>query len=151
MFFGRLRFLFGSGPMPENLDRPLSNFDVLGIPTGFWTTGVFGCFENIMPSCLLSFLCPCIMWGQIVVRAQIPLLISIKNSFPTLQNNSGYGFFVEYFFWSLMISAGLLIIIILLHGQMPSIATTLLAILLVAVAGTLLGMVVHTRIAFREK
>jgi hypothetical protein len=152
MFLGRFRFLFGAGgQMADNLDRPLSNYDVLGIPTGTWSTGLCGCFENIIPSCVMSFCCPCFMWAQIVVRAQIPLLVSIKNAFDFLRRNTGYGAFVEYFFWSLVISIALLIIIIALHGEMPSIVTTLLAIVLVVVAGTLFGMLVHTRIAFREK
>jgi hypothetical protein len=152
MFLGRFRFLFGArGQMADNLDRPLSNYDVLGIPTGTWSTGLCGCFENIIPSCVLSFCCPCFMWAQIVVRAQIPLLVSIKNAFDFLRRNTGYGAFVEYFFWSLALSIALLIIIIVLNGEMPSIVTTLLAIVLVVVAGTLFGMLVHTRIAFRQK
>jgi hypothetical protein len=137
--------------MADNLDRPLSNYDVLGIPTGTWSTGLCGCFENIVPSCVMSFCCPCFMWAQVVVRAQIPLLVSIKNAFEFLRRNTGYGAFVEYFFWSLVISIALLIIIIVLNDEMPSIVTTLLAIVLVVVAGTLFGMLVHTRIAFRQK
>jgi len=55
----------------ENLDRPASNFDVAGIPTGQWSSGLFECYKNIVPSCLLSFLCPCVMLAQVIVRAQV--------------------------------------------------------------------------------
>lgn len=151
MFFGRFRLLMGRGPAEELLDRPLSNFDVLGIPTGAWSSSLFGCFNNVIPSCVLSFFCPCIMWGQIVVRAQIPMLIGIKNSLHFLRSNSGFGAFVEYFLWSFILSLALLGIIIGLSNKMPSIVSTLLAILLAAVLCTLLGVLVHTRVAFREK
>lgn len=152
MFFGRrFRFLMGPSHAEELLDRPLSNFDVLGIPTGEWSSGFFECFNNVVPSCVLSFFCPCVMWSQIVVRAQIPLLISLKNTLQYLRTQSGFGAFIEYFFWSIVVCFGLLLAICLAYNQMPSIVTTLLVILLVAVFGTLVGLLAHTRIAFREK
>ena len=74
-----------SGGLQE-LDTPLNNFDVagnytiefdlfvlnlvnfvLGIPSGGeFSSGLFGCFENIVPSCILSFFCPCIMFAQVI-------------------------------------------------------------------------------------
>lgn len=143
--------LLGSGPTEELLDRPLSNFDVLGIPTGAWSSGLLECHQNIVPSCVLSFFCPCVMWAQIVVRAQIPLLISTKNAIHQLRSNSGYGAFVEFFFWTALVSIALLIVILVLHGEMPSIVTTLLGILLIGTGGGLIYVLAHTRTAFREK
>ena len=63
---------------------------------GAWSSSFFCCCFNLMPSCigitcyhnhyhppphhphhhlLVSFLLPCVSWAQVVVRAQIPLLI----------------------------------------------------------------------------
>eukprot|EP01035_Chromulina_nebulosa_P021913 gene21913-28372_t len=42
--------------------------------------GLFECFNNIIPSCLLAFFCPCILFAQVAVRSQIPFLIALKNS-----------------------------------------------------------------------
>jgi hypothetical protein len=150
MFFRRMFFLHGPAGQ-ELLDRPMSNYDVLGVPTGAWSSGFFDCFSNIVPSCVLSFFCPCIMWSQIVVRAQIPLLISLKNTLQMLRNNSGYGAFVEYFLWSAVLIIALIIILVTLYNTMPSIVRSLVFILLIAVAGTLLSLLAHTRTAFRDK
>ena len=152
MFFGRMRLLMGGmRNQDELLDRPLSNYDVIGIPTGEWSSGMFDCFQNLVPSCILSFFCPCIMWAQIVVRAQIPLLIGLKNSLSCLRTTSGYGVFIDFFIWSAATTAGLLILIIVLYGEVPSIVTTLFCVILVAVCLTFLGALAHTREAFREK
>lgn len=91
------------------------------------------------------------MWAQIVVRAQIPLLIGLKNSFQFLRANSGYGAFVEYFMWSLLLCIGLIIVLAVVNDQLPSMVTILLAIIIIVVGGTLLYLVAHTRKAFREK
>lgn len=72
------------------LDQPLNNFDTAGIPTGAWSSPLFGCFSNIIPSCVLSFCCPCVLWAQVVTRSQVPLMISLKNSLPFIQKKSGY-------------------------------------------------------------
>lgn len=61
-----IHFLYGPGAHgDEYLDRPPSNFDVGGIPQGKWSSGLFACHQNIMPSCFMSFFCPCIMFGQV--------------------------------------------------------------------------------------
>lgn len=59
--------LFGGGRGNEalNLDRPISNFDVAGVPTGAWSSSLFGCLSNLRPSCVLSFCLPCVMWSQV--------------------------------------------------------------------------------------
>jgi len=134
----------------ETLDQPLSNYDVIGIPTERWSSPLYGCFSNIIPSCVVSFFCPCIMWGQIVVRAQIPLLIGLKNSLEFMRRNSGYGLFVEYFFWSIVISLALIITIVAISG-LDSLLVTFIVIMLVFILGPLLYLLGHTRTAFREK
>ncbi len=49
----------------ENLDRPVNNYDVAGIPRGQWSSGLFSCLSNILPSCLFSFCCTPILWSQV--------------------------------------------------------------------------------------
>lgn len=142
--------LFGGGrPEDENLDSPMSNFDVIGVPTGRWSSHFFGCFENIMPSCILSFFCPCIMWAQIVVRAQIPLLISIKNAFSCLRGRSGYGAFIDYFMWSLIICA--ILIVVLVTVTLNTQLAYFLGAVVVILGGPFLYAIGHTRTAFKMK
>jgi hypothetical protein len=133
----------------EQLDQPLSNFDVIGIPTGSWSSGFFACHENCLPSCIVSFFCPCIMWSQIVVRSQIPLLIGIKNSLACLRPYSGYHYFVDFFFWSLVI--GIVCIFIISIVSLPRIVQMILGILAAILLLALMYIVSHTRTAFREK
>ena len=61
-FFG-----FGGGHGNEvlTLDRPVSNFDVAGVPTGAWSSSLLGCLGNLNPSCIVSCICPCVMWAQV--------------------------------------------------------------------------------------
>ncbi len=89
------------------------------------------------------------MWGQIVVRAQIPLLVSIKNGFPCLQRVTGYGFFVDYFFWSAAVSVALIVVMVFV--TLPEKLIYLLAIIVLVLLGSLLFAVGHTRTAFKEK
>lgn len=142
--------LFGGNTGQENLDRPLSNFDVIGIPTDRWSSHFCACHENMVPSCVVSFFCPCIMWGQIVVRAQIPMLIGIKNSFACLRGQSGYGLFVEYYFWSLAISIALILVLSLVTFQSRSLYYFLI-VLVIGFLGSFLVLVGHSLTAFREK
>lgn len=149
--FGRMNLMGGNGGA-ENLDQPISNFDLIGIPTNAWSDGFCDCFKNSMPSCLLSFCCPCIMWAQIVTRSQIPLLISIKNSLICQRHLSGYGLFIDYYFWSIFISLG--IIIVLAVVDIWSISTGLyylFLIILIVLLGTHAYLVGHSLSAFREK
>lgn len=147
----RMNFLIPGGRQgEENLDRPLSNYDVIGIPTRNWSSSFFDCFQNMIPSCLLSFCCPCVMWSQIVVRAQIPLLISLKNSIHSCRGNSGFGVFIDYFVWSLIIALVLLFVLIFVPIK-PRIVYYLVIIVLIGIAGGLVYLLGHTRTAFREK
>ncbi|KAJ1442650.1 hypothetical protein B484DRAFT_58966 [Ochromonadaceae sp. CCMP2298] len=145
-------FLFwgggGGGGGEETLDRPLSNFDVIGIPTGAWSSSLFGCLEHV-PSCVVGFSCPCVLWAQVVVRAQLPLLIGLKNSLECMRMNSGYGAFVDYFFFSIVLTGVLLVVLLLV--TLPSIVVVLFALMLVVLLGSLLFLVSHSRTAFREK
>lgn len=148
MFF---RLMLQSGASgPENVDRPLSNFDVIGVPTGAWSSSFFGCFENMIPSCIVSTFCPCIIWGQIVVRSQIPMLIGIKNSVSCFRGYSGYGLFVDYYFWSFVISIAL--IVVLAKVSIPySWVRIILGIVIVILLGSILFFMGHSLTAFREK
>lgn len=74
----------------SDLDRPTSNFDVAGIPTGSWSSGLFACGED-GSSCFLAFCCTPCLWSQVATRAQIPVLIDMKNYFLCTRNTSGYG------------------------------------------------------------
>lgn len=145
----RMFFLRGGPEGQEALDQPITNFDVIGIPTGRWSSSLLACFDNLAPSCIMSCFFPCIQWGQVVVRAQIPLLIGLKNSLPCWRGNSGYGLFVEYFFWSAMLTAGLILLAILVHLQKVWLAVVVIALLVAG--GALLVLLGHTRTAFKEK
>lgn len=110
------RFGLGAGLGNENeihrLDQPLSNYDIAGIPTGGWSSNLWDCFSNLN-SCLMSFFCPCIMFSQVIIRSQPPLLIAYKNAFRCFRNTTGYRIFIDVFFWLLFL--GLLLIIILIN------------------------------------
>lgn len=143
-------FLRGGREGEATLDQPINNFDTIGIPQGAWSSGFCACYENIIPSCLLSFCCPCFQWAQVTVRSQIPLLISIKNSLPWIKRSSGYGFFVEYFFWSFVLCLALILILALVDIR-PRIVWALVMIVLLVISIPLLYLVGHTRTAFKEK
>lgn len=142
--------LFSGRTGRERLDQPLSNFDVIGVPTGAWDSSLFQFYRNLIPSCLVSFLCPCVMWGQIVVRAQIPLLIGIKNSFPWFRRTTGYGAFVDFFFWSLVLAIVFLTIASLI-SNIPKFLKYILYIAAILLVLMFIYLVGHTRTAFREK
>jgi hypothetical protein len=56
---------------------------------------------------ILSFFCPCMMWGQVVVRSQIPLLIGMKNTLGSQVGSSGYNCFMNSWMIMVVIPAGL--------------------------------------------
>jgi hypothetical protein len=144
-------FLFPSGQQgQENLDRPLSNFDVIGVPVDQWSSSIWACHQNVLPSCLVAFLCPCVLWAQVVVRAQIPLLIALKNALPWLRAQSGFGLFVDYFFWSLVVMAGLTALLVCVRFPAQSLFYLVLLVLL-AVGGSFIYFLGHVRTAFKEK
>lgn len=145
MFFG------GHNGGPEQLDRPVTNFDTIGVPTKEWSSGFFSCFQNIMPSCVMSFLCPCVMFGQVVIRAQIPIFISLKNSFTFCgPQTSGYGKCVDYFFWTLVLGAGLIALLLLVELE-SSLLVTFLVIMTIVVLAPFIYLNGILRNAFREK
>lgn len=136
----------------ETLDRPANNFDVAGIPISQWHSGLFCCHKNIIPSCFLSFFCPCKLWAQIVVRAQIPLLISLKNSLGArFRLNSGYRVFMDFFWIPLALIIGIILILALLKNKIPRDVTALLYILLGSVMVIFVYINGHVRVAVREK
>ena len=153
MFVGRW-FLRGAGHDPEeaDLDFSVSNIDVVGIPTGKWSTSLFSDYftcRNLIPSCILSTCCPCVMFGQITVRAQIPLFIQLKNS--VIKKTSGYGAFVDYFNISMIIIVSVILLLVLLSSSMDPYLAVFLGILVIACGGVFLFILGHQRTAFREK
>jgi Cys-rich protein (TIGR01571 family) len=142
----------GRGGMgEERLDRPVSNFDVAGIPIAEWHSGLFCCHKNFIPSCWLAFCCPCKLWSQIVVRAQIPLFISIKNSLGVrLQLGSGYRVFIDMFWIPLALIISLVLIVVLVKPLQKDVRTLLLFFLF-AVGIVFAYINGHVRVAVREK
>ena len=51
----RLHMLISGRVGDELLDRPANNFDVAGVPRGAWSSHLLACYENCVPSCLMSF------------------------------------------------------------------------------------------------
>jgi len=140
----------------QNLDSPLNNFDIAGIPTdGEFSSPLLGCFENVLPSCFLSFFCPCIMFGQVVTRAQIPLCIDVKNSFSPLRKQSGYGFFIDIFFWTGAIGVILLLVLITQAESIKNTTSNAFFVVLwgfdIIILWLFLYYNAHLRMAVREK
>jgi Cys-rich protein (TIGR01571 family) len=137
----------------EYLDSPLSNFDTVGVPTGSWFDGLCIPFfnpSNWFPSSFVACFCPCIMFSTVTVRAQIPLLIALKNSTSCMRGKSGYGFFIDYFVWSLVF-AGCILVTLLVLPDLSSFAVTALVILLLIVLLPFVLALGHQRTAFKEK
>ncbi|TDH72385.1 hypothetical protein CCR75_004458 [Bremia lactucae] len=42
-----------------------------GIPTGAWASGLFDCFDNLMPNCFMVTFCPCVALAQLTTRLGI--------------------------------------------------------------------------------
>eukprot|EP01036_Dinobryon_divergens_P025319 gene25319-33850_t len=144
--------LFGSSSNmdAEVLDSPLTNFDIINVPTKRWSSSLFSCHKNLVPSCVLAFFCPCILFAQVVVRAQIPLLIALKNSIIFFRRQSGYGVFVDYFMFSLLISIALICVLSLVHFRNMA-GVYLLSIIVIVLLGSLIYLLGHVRMAFKEK
>ena len=90
------------------------------------------------------------MWAQIVVRAQIPLLIALKNSIRRLRRVSGFGFFVTLSSWIALAAAALLVTLSLARSINFS-ARSLLSFFVILLLGGLLYLFSHTRVAFKAK
>lgn len=56
------------------------------------SSGLFSCFTNCIPSCIMSVFCLPVLWSQVVTRSQIPLLIDFKNYMACTRQTSGYEF-----------------------------------------------------------
>lgn len=139
----------GGGQSEENLDRPRNNFDVAGVPTHQWHSSLFDFHLNIIPSCLISWFCPIVGLAQIIIRAQIPLLIICKNAVSSFRRRSGYSIFISFFFalFSLIV---VLIIILLKASLNKSIRLAILFVTIVVVLFTI-WIIGHIRTAFKMK
>jgi hypothetical protein len=91
------------------------------------------------------------MWGQVVTRAQLPFFIGMKNSFTCFRHQSGYGFFVDVFFWLLLISMGLLAVLIAVGSQLTFTGLVLVSIIFSVLFGTFLYHLGYSRSVFKEK
>ena len=114
-------------------------------------------------------------YTQVVVRAQIPLLIALKNSVIFFRRQSGYGLcilyiisvlicfpyvlfidtrfagvFVDYFMFSLLISIALICVLSLVHFRNMA-GVYLLSIIVIILLGSLIYLLGHMRVAFKEK
>lgn len=142
MFF---RHFLNAGPTgDEQLDRPITNFDIIGIPTGSWSSSFFSCYQNIFPSCCFSFFFPYILWSQIVVRSQIPFFISLKNYTVIYRKYSGYNFFINFFLLLIIICAAFLFLSIYFQNKIFYFFCCCFFAAFAFVVG-------HTRTAFKEK
>jgi len=137
----------GGRPGVTTLDRPVSNFDVAGIPREKWSSGLFSCFGNIFPSCICSFCCAPVIFGQLSVRAQIPLFIDVKNSLVGYGVSSGYCFFVQVLLWSVLITGGLIYGIITMEGTLKM----LFGLIAVGLGGLIIFLLSHLRTAVKQK
>jgi Cys-rich protein (TIGR01571 family) len=55
----------GDGPSEyKRIDDDIT----VGIATGYWTTDLFACFDNLVPNALMATLCPCVSLAQITHR-----------------------------------------------------------------------------------
>ncbi|RMX63057.1 hypothetical protein DD238_007081 [Peronospora effusa] len=59
-----------SPSMALDLDTPRTVEVVTsdGIPTGAWASGLFDCFDNLMPNCFMVTFCPCVAIAQLSTR-----------------------------------------------------------------------------------
>ena len=56
-------------PTAVYLQQPvMQNVDHNGVQLGSWRSGVFDCFDSLLPNCLMTWLCPCVTHAQIVSR-----------------------------------------------------------------------------------
>lgn len=151
MFWGRLLGRSPASPSPdqENLDRPFSNFDIAGVPTKQWSSGFFEFYQNLVPSCLLSCFCPCLLFAQVVIRAQIPFFIALKNSFSCIRGVSGCGFFFDIFLWLIVLIAGSIFLVF--SVKLPAIVKYFFALLGLICIMMFLFINGHLRTAFRMK
>eukprot|EP00981_Chlorochromonas_danica_P007797 scaffold1884_cov343-Ochromonas_danica.AAC.14 len=130
-----IRFNIQDGRAADDiLDQPANNFDVVGIPVGQWSSHFCACWTNCIPSCLLAFFCPCVLWAQVAVRAQIPLLIGLKNTFAC----------------SRRFSAGLILVGIFVKA-LPVVVSWILIVIGIGLAGGVVFFVGQTRTAVKEK
>lgn len=91
------------------------------------------------------------MWAQIVVRAQIPLLIGLKNTFKCMQTHTGYGAFIDYFMISATVVIVFIILLVALASTLSNSVRAFFFIVAVSVGATLIYLLQNTRRAFREK
>lgn len=106
------------------------------------------------------------------MRAQIPLLIALKNSIICFRHRSGYGInisdsvdslinfnslysliagvFIDFFVFSFLISIALICVLSLVRFR-STVGVFLLSIIVIVILGGSLYLLGHMRVAFKEK
>eukprot|EP01038_Epipyxis_sp_PR26KG_P005380 gene5380-7459_t len=156
MYFGSLRGFLRGGPYnpeDETLDRPISNFDVLGIPTGQWSTPLFHVPQTSseISSFCMAITCPCVLFAQIVTRAQIPLMIAVKNSCAIFRGRSGYPLYAYSFLLLIGLSAIFIALLVILSSKLSFSLSLFIAILCFVSFSLFIFINGHLRTAFKEK
>mmetsp|Transcript_16774 Transcript_16774/g.25207 ORF Transcript_16774/g.25207 Transcript_16774/m.25207 type:complete len:304 (+) Transcript_16774:54-965(+) len=133
----------------ETLDRPTNNYDMAGVPRGHWSSGLFGCLENIVPSCILAFCCTPVLWSQVAIRSQIPALVDLKNYSHISRRTSGYHCLVDLYVLFMVVGLLFLALCVIFWG-VPYVGYLFLLLTLFTLAPFyyILG---HLRTAFRMK
>ena len=139
-----------SGPDGEELlDEDSSNADLAGVTQNRWSSHLCRCQEH-MPSILLATCCPCVLYGQVVTRAQIPQCIGTKNSLSnSCRQRSGCKAFIDIWFWTLVLGSlclglGLSAVELGFTRSWFQAAGVLLLLFWIYING-------HVRMAFKEK
>lgn len=93
------------------------------------------------------------MFGQLVVRAQIPLYISLKNQFSGPDRTSGFCFFVWLYFFAVALLATSVLLVALFWNTTAQVenAHAGLALFLILAFVCVLTLGGHLRFAFRRK
>lgn len=81
---------------------------------------------------------------------QNPFYLGLKNSLVFLRGQSGYGFFIDYFMVSMMVSIGLIIIMLVVTSLYYGLVI-FFSLIVISLLGTLIFLLGNTRTAFREK
>lgn len=155
--FDAQRFMLSGRTRAEalisSLDRPSNNFDVAGVPTGRWSSGLCDWYTHC-GSCFMATACPCIAFAQVAIRSQIPLFISIKNGTACLRASSGYRVLIDFYFWTLATAIACFFCVAYFSVSAFWYRRIVIYLLYIVGIASAVGFVMlngHTRYAFREK
>jgi Cys-rich protein (TIGR01571 family) len=82
------------------------SMQIRGEHRGDWHDSLYNCFSQILPSCFLSFLCPCVLLGQIAEAVQFGPCICICSAYCSLTFIAILLIFISYqgifFVWGIL-------------------------------------------------